>query len=48
MSEQILRDTTLKVKMTTRDRLAKHRSKDQTYDNLVNELLDKIEFGDNQ
>ena len=34
--------------MTTRNRLAKHGSKDQTYDNLVNELLDKIEFGDNQ
>ena len=48
MSEQVLRDTTLKVKMTTRNRLAKHGSKDQTYDNLVNELLDKVEFGDNQ
>jgi hypothetical protein len=48
MSEQILRDTTLKVKMNTRDRLAKHGSKDQTYDNLINELLDKVEFGDSQ
>ena len=48
MSEQVLRDTTLKVKMTTRNRLAKHGSKDQTYDNLVNELLDKVDFGENQ
>ena len=48
MSEQILRDTTLKVKMNTRDRLAKHGCKDQTYDNLINELLDKVEFGDSQ
>ena len=48
MSEQVLRDTTLKVKMTTRNRLAKHGSKDQTYDNLINELLDKVDFGENQ
>jgi len=34
--------------MTTRDRLAKHGSKDQTYDNLINELLDKVDFGENQ
>ena len=34
--------------MNTRDRLAKHGSKDQTYDNLINELLDKVEFGDSQ
>jgi hypothetical protein len=48
MSEQILRDTTLKLKMTTRDRLAKHGRKDQSYDDLINELLDKVDFGDNQ
>ena len=34
--------------MTTRVRLAKHGSKDQTYDNLINELLDKVDFGENQ
>lgn len=46
MSEQVLRNTTLKVKMNTRDRLAKRGNKDQTYDNLINKLLDEVESGD--
>jgi hypothetical protein len=50
--EQVLqtqiKQTTIKLKSNTRDRLAKHGSKDQTYDDLVNEMLDKLEYGDNQ
>ena len=40
--------TTIKLHVTTRQRLAKHGTKDQTYDDLINDLLDKINFGDNQ
>ena len=40
--------TTIKLRVTTRQRLAKHGAKDQTYDDLINDLLDKINFGDNQ
>ena len=40
--------TTIKLKVITRQRLAKHGAKDQTYDDLINDLLDKINFGDNQ
>jgi len=43
-----IKQTTIKLKSNTRNRLAKHGAKDQTYDDLVNEMLDKIEHGDNQ
>ena len=46
--ETQIKQTTIKLKSNTRDRLAKHGAKDQTYDDLVNEMLDKIEYGDNQ
>lgn len=42
MSEQILSDT-LKFKMSTRDRLARRGRKDQTYDQLIVEMLDKFD-----
>ena len=45
---ETIRTTTIKLKVVTRQRLAKHGAKDQTYDELINVLLDKIEFGDNQ
>jgi len=35
--------TTLKVKNTTRDRLAKRGTKVQTYDMIIVELLDAVE-----
>ena len=49
MSEQLIvddRQTTIKLKQSTRDRLQVHGRKDQSYDDLVNEILDKIEEGD--
>jgi len=46
--EQTSKTTTIKLHVTTRQRLAKHGAKDQTYDDLINDLLDKINFGDNQ
>ena len=51
MSVECIEDakfTTIKLKTNTRNRLAKHGKKDQSYDELVNVILDKIEFGDNQ
>ena len=35
--------TTLKVRYTTRDRLAKRGTKVQTYDMIIVELLDAVE-----
>ena len=35
--------TTIKLHSSVRKRLAKHARKDQTYENLIVELLDKIE-----
>ena len=35
--------TTIKLHSSVRKRLAKHATKDQTYENLIVELLDKIE-----
>ena len=46
--EQTSKTTTIKLKVITRQRLAKHGAKDQTYDDLINDLLDKTEFGENQ
>jgi hypothetical protein len=46
--EQTSKTTTIKLRVTTRQRLAKHGAKDQTYDDLINDLLDKTEFGENQ
>jgi hypothetical protein len=46
--EQTSKTTTIKLKVITRQRLAKHGAKDQTYDDLINDLLDKTEFGDSQ
>jgi hypothetical protein len=46
--EQASKTTTIKLRVTTRQRLAKHGAKDQTYDDLINDLLDKTEFGENQ
>ena len=36
-------DTTIKVRNTTRDRLAKLGRKDQTYDMIIVDLLDQLE-----
>jgi len=35
--------TTIKLHSSVRKRLAKHATKDQTYEELIVELLDKIE-----
>ena len=40
---QTVFDTTIKVRNTTRDRLAKLGRKDQTYDMIIVELLDAVE-----
>lgn len=46
--QETVKTTTIKLRVVTRQRLAKHGAKDQTYDELINVLLDKIELGDNQ
>jgi len=46
--EQTSKTTTIKLKVITRQRPPKHGAKDQTYDDLINDLLDKINIGDNQ
>ena len=38
--------TTIKLHSSVRKRLAKHATKDQTYEALIIELLDKIEPGE--
>ena len=43
MSQIQMFDTTLKVKNSTRDRLAKRGTKAQTYDMIIVELLDQLE-----
>ena len=35
--------TTIKLHASVRNRLAKHAKKDQTYENLIIQLLDKVE-----
>ena len=40
--------TTIKLKIETRNRLKNLGSKDQTYDEIVNSILDSHEFGENQ
>jgi len=39
---------TIKLKLETKNRLKALGEKDQTYDEIVNELLDKKEYGVNQ
>ena len=39
---------TIKLKLETKNRLKARGQKDQTYDEIVSELLDKIELGVNQ
>ena len=41
-------ETTIKLKSTTRDRLKSLGTKDQTYDDIVNEVLDNKKCGTNQ
>ncbi|NWJ57452.1 hypothetical protein HX858_06850 [Marine Group I thaumarchaeote] len=43
MSQLQIFDTTIKVKNTTRDRLAKLGTKAHTYDLIIVELLDAVE-----
>ena len=38
--------TTIKLHSSVRKRLAKHATKDQTYEALIIQLLDKIEAGE--
>jgi len=40
--------TTIKLKTETRNRLRLLGQKDQSYDELVNEILDRQEFRENQ
>ena len=40
--------TTIKLRSETRDRLKNLGHKDQTYDEIVNEVLDRQEHGANQ
>ena len=42
MSQIQVFDTTIKVRNTTRDRLAKLGRKDQTYDMIIVDLLDQL------
>jgi len=39
---------TIKVKIGTKERLKALGSKDQTYDEIVNDILDKQDYGENQ
>jgi len=39
---------TIKVKSRTKERLKSLGSKDQTYDDVVNDILDRQEYGENQ
>jgi len=43
-----MQNTTIKLKTETRNRLKNLGSKDQTYDEIVNDVLDQNEHGDNQ
>jgi len=40
--------TTIKLKSETRNRLKSLGHKDQTYDEIVNEILDRKDYGENQ
>jgi len=40
--------TTIKLRSETRNRLKNFGHKDQTYDEIVNSILDTQEFGENQ
>lgn len=47
MSEQVIDHmTTFKLHASVKSRLAAHGKKDQTYEALLVQLLDKIEAGD--
>lgn len=39
---------TIKVKLRTKERLKSLGTKDQTYDDIVNDVLDRQEHGENQ
>ena len=39
---------TIKLKLDTKNRLKALGEKDQTYDEIVNEVLDRREYGENQ
>ncbi len=39
---------TIKLKLETKNRLKDLGSKDQTYDEIVNDILDRKEYGENQ
>lgn len=39
---------TIKLKLDTKNRLKALGEKDQTYDEIVNEVLDRKEYGENQ
>lgn len=39
---------TIKVKLETKNRLKDLGSKDQTYDEIVNDILDRKEYSENQ
>jgi hypothetical protein len=43
-----MQNTTIKLKTETRNRLKNLGSKDQTYDEIVNRVLDQNEHGNNQ
>ena len=46
MSQVQIFDTTLKVRNTTRDRLAKRGLKTQSYDMIIVELLNAVEVNE--
>ena len=39
---------TIKVKLETKNRLKALGHKDQTYDEIVNDILDRKDYGENQ
>ncbi len=41
-------NTTIKLRLQTRDRLKDLGHKDQTYDEIVSDILDRQEYGENQ
>ena len=41
MSKYVIQETTIKVTKKTRNRLAKLGSKDETFDQLINRILDE-------
>ncbi len=39
---------TIKLELSTKNRLKAYGEKDQSYDELVNVILDRYEYGENQ